>query len=432
MSDVNQGDIGDCWFLSSLSEVAYQDPALIQSMVTDNGNGTYGVRFYENGSPVYVTVNNDVANNGQGFNASPYLWSDVVETAFAELQQQDPISGGGSNENSFASIGEGGYPNEALDAIVGATSIETFVAPKSALLGLWLESSGGGASFVSSSAALADLVSGLMSGDDLVLSSTTNTTTTTPGGALAAELVGGHALAIYGYDASTGELEIRNPWGSNPAGDPPGYDPQVFQPYFEESLSYLLGQGDSITMDNAGALPVGNASVATAASFQASNRTATFSVSDTVANIEGSIGTLNADTKLSSVTVTNPTGADTLDLTGLNAAATVDMGGNGDSAILFDFFGLSGLCLGSGYDSVTLGSQRSTVNYAGGVETVANFQTASDFLSMTLSSGASLDQTLVNGGDWITSSADMTHGVFLSGVTNKLQAVSLGNNTVVV
>ncbi len=43
--DVNQGAVGDCWFLSTLADVALQDPSAIKSMIIDNGNGTYGVVF---------------------------------------------------------------------------------------------------------------------------------------------------------------------------------------------------------------------------------------------------------------------------------------------------------------------------------------------------------------------------------------------------
>jgi hypothetical protein len=44
MNDVNQGYLGDCYLLSSLAEVANHNPSLISSMITSNGNGTYGVR----------------------------------------------------------------------------------------------------------------------------------------------------------------------------------------------------------------------------------------------------------------------------------------------------------------------------------------------------------------------------------------------------
>ena len=38
-------------------------------MITDNGNGTYGVEFYINGKPVYVTVNNEIPTYTSGSGA---------------------------------------------------------------------------------------------------------------------------------------------------------------------------------------------------------------------------------------------------------------------------------------------------------------------------------------------------------------------------
>ena len=48
-TDVNQGGLGDCYFLASLAEVALKNPSAITSMFIVNGDGTYTVRFY-NGS----------------------------------------------------------------------------------------------------------------------------------------------------------------------------------------------------------------------------------------------------------------------------------------------------------------------------------------------------------------------------------------------
>ena len=64
--DVYQGEEGDCWLLSSLAVTAAHDPSVIQSMFTSDGtqmeNGVpvqvWTVRFYDNGVPSYLTVNN--------------------------------------------------------------------------------------------------------------------------------------------------------------------------------------------------------------------------------------------------------------------------------------------------------------------------------------------------------------------------------------
>ena len=64
--DVNQGAVGDCYFLSSISSVADSSVASIDGtvpsvdegdMIIDNGDGTFGVRFYDNnGAQRWVTV----------------------------------------------------------------------------------------------------------------------------------------------------------------------------------------------------------------------------------------------------------------------------------------------------------------------------------------------------------------------------------------
>ena len=40
LTDINQGDVGDCYFLAALGETALQDPSLIQNMIQLNPNGT--------------------------------------------------------------------------------------------------------------------------------------------------------------------------------------------------------------------------------------------------------------------------------------------------------------------------------------------------------------------------------------------------------
>ena len=54
VSDVSQGQLGDCWFLSALNETVQQDPTLVKDMIQSNGNGTYSVEFQLNGKADYV------------------------------------------------------------------------------------------------------------------------------------------------------------------------------------------------------------------------------------------------------------------------------------------------------------------------------------------------------------------------------------------
>jgi hypothetical protein len=112
VSDINQGNEGDCWFLAGLGAVAMKDPSLIQQNIHQNDNGTYTVTFYRNGQAVPVTVTDsvpggstfgDYAHPGTGDSAK---WAQLYEKAYAQL------NGG------YGPI-EGGFGDTALSAITG-------------------------------------------------------------------------------------------------------------------------------------------------------------------------------------------------------------------------------------------------------------------------------------------------------------------------
>jgi hypothetical protein len=242
MSDINQGDLGDCYLLSSLAEVADQNSGMISSMITSNGNNTYGVRFYINGVAEYVTVNNSLANGGSAFNSGADIWASLVEKAYVQLQASGVVTGGYVNSgNSWSTIGNGGAPEFALEEITGASQITDLMAAGTSWYNITYNSSLSftGYSINTTAAAISAMACDLAKGDDLILSSYTNATS---GGKTT--LVADHAMSIYGFDSVTGMFEIRNPWGTA-AG-------QTWDTTFEVSLSTLLADGDTITIDNVG------------------------------------------------------------------------------------------------------------------------------------------------------------------------------------
>lgn len=428
MSDVNQGALSDCYLLGSLAEVANQDPSLINSMITSNGNGTYGVRFFVNGVADYVTVNADLANGGTKFNSAPHMWASLIEVAYAEIQASGVITGNSINDgNSFSTIGNAGAPEMALEEITDASAITDFVASTSS----WSQvvynpsfTSDTVTSGLATASVLSTLAADLLIGNDVLLGS--NTTATDASGK--DTLVANHTMSVYGYDSATGLLEIRNPWGVETG--------QTWDTTFEIGLGTLLTDGDTLTADNVSAATTATASSVTAAAgLQALAQIKSFSVTDSVTNVNAGLSGLIADTKLTALTVNGNTNGETLKLTGLATAATINMGGNADAAVVTGFTSkgtgigaATAFSLGkNSYDSITLGSGNETINYtlgaSGGVENIANFSAAHDLLSITLGS-ASLEQTLVGGGDWLSSSADLTHGVYLAGITTT-QKVSI-------
>ncbi len=198
-TDVAQGSAGDCWMLSSLAETAARDPQIIQKMFINNGNGTWTVRFYVNGAPDYVTVNDQLPvataypsyNGGYAFDApqNGILWVALAEKAFAEENLSGGVATGQQGVDSYAAL-NGGYPCWALAAITGLPSSEFNVTP-----GMTSQ----------------DIAAALQAGDLVCIG--------TPGSSdIDSNLVSGHCYAVVGYNPSSSmPFEVFNPWGLNTA-----------------------------------------------------------------------------------------------------------------------------------------------------------------------------------------------------------------------
>lgn len=205
IQDVNQGYLGDCYFVSALGEVALKDPSAIESMISSNGNGTYAVRFFVNGQADYVTVNNELpvmsgyewANGSQleFANGNTDDWVALVEKAYAQLNAQTNAPHGelGTASDSYAGIAGG--TGAALTLIADQpVSAETVYPGQSA-------------------AALASVLTGLAStfaaGEEVMMSTPGNST---------GNLVGDHMYMVEGVNAATGMVTLQNPWNTAYSG----------------------------------------------------------------------------------------------------------------------------------------------------------------------------------------------------------------------
>jgi hypothetical protein len=89
MTDMNQGQIGDCYFLASIQSLAFAQPGMLEDMAVDLGDGTYAVQFERNGNATYVRVDGDlpVAPWGGLYYAHPQSggaeWASIFEKAYA-------------------------------------------------------------------------------------------------------------------------------------------------------------------------------------------------------------------------------------------------------------------------------------------------------------------------------------------------------------
>jgi hypothetical protein len=189
--DVFQGRINDCYFLAALAAVAQNDPQAIRNMFTDNGDGTYAVRFFRNGVANYVTVDSSLPNltgtnvyadfGGRTDGTAAELWVALAEKAYAQINESGWIGQDGTN--TYAGIAEG-YGDIALQQITGRPATFTWIIATSA----------------------DRLLAALNAGRPTILDSRPQ-----PGNGV----VGSHAYALTGYDPSDRTFTVYNPWGSS-------------------------------------------------------------------------------------------------------------------------------------------------------------------------------------------------------------------------
>jgi hypothetical protein len=117
-SDIDQGSVGDCYLLASLASLADQDPDLIEQMIAPLGDGTYAVRFYRNGQPVYLRLDADLPTTRYGsliyagLGKSRELWAALVEKAYAYFRYGD---------NSYDSLNMG-WMSDVYEDVTGAAT----------------------------------------------------------------------------------------------------------------------------------------------------------------------------------------------------------------------------------------------------------------------------------------------------------------------
>jgi hypothetical protein len=112
--DVLQGSIGDCYLASAISSVAYANPDAVKNAIKSNADGTYTVRFFENGRPVNINVDGDMPQSALGTaryaksRDSKELWPGLLEKAYAQWK------------GGYEAIGNGGLAGAVSSAITGS------------------------------------------------------------------------------------------------------------------------------------------------------------------------------------------------------------------------------------------------------------------------------------------------------------------------
>ncbi len=193
--DVHQGNLGDCWLMASLAEVAARDPADIVSMFTPEGTtvengagvGLYRVRFFNsNGVAEYVTVDTELPSAGAYYDQvqNGVLWAALAEKAYAEANGAGIVTSGDIGSDSYAAL-NGGNPCWALQAITGKAASAVSNNPSS-VAAAW------------NAGQFVVLCTSPGANDNLIVGDASGT----------------HAYAVVNYVPSSGNpFELYNPWG---------------------------------------------------------------------------------------------------------------------------------------------------------------------------------------------------------------------------
>ncbi len=198
--DEYQGELGDCYFISSLGMIADSNPQAIANMFVSNGDGTYTVRFYTNANVAdYVTVNSKLVvfagSNTLAYSdfyesaasSSLSMWIPLAEKAYAQWNQTGKEGRDGTN--TYSSI-EGGWMSDVCQQVLGhsASSYSVTASTQQTMI----------SALATHKAVTIGTINSSASDDSL------------PGG-----LFGSHAYGVIGYTASTGLFTLYNPWGTN-------------------------------------------------------------------------------------------------------------------------------------------------------------------------------------------------------------------------
>jgi hypothetical protein len=175
-------------------------------MITDNGDDTFTVRFFNNGVADYVTVDRFLPtwSNGtavyagwSGASVTPShfsdttneLWAALIEKAYAQINEEGWI--GQDNTNTYQGIA-GGWNEITTEQITGQAADSHGMTTNF----LWWR--------ISDSAD--EMVAAFNAGRPVSLS-----TPGSPGDGI----VGNHCYTLIGYNAATDQFRVFNPWNYN-------------------------------------------------------------------------------------------------------------------------------------------------------------------------------------------------------------------------
>jgi len=196
-NDIQQGALGDCYFLAGLASLTQTSPAygstqpeVILQSIAPLGDGTYGVRFYRNGVANYLRIDGDipVTYSGSyaytkyaGLGSGSDTWGMLLEKAYAFFRYP--------GKNTYNSL-NGGYLDEPFTTLTGLKATNYGLSGSSDLT-------------------LYNFLQTQLSNDDAVTLASNNSE---PKNSM---IIGGHAYSLRSVQNINGVLyaTVYNPWG---------------------------------------------------------------------------------------------------------------------------------------------------------------------------------------------------------------------------
>lgn len=191
VSDITQGNLGDCYLLSSLASVAKTQPEILRNSIVDLGDGTYGVQFHTAFGSHFVHVDGKLPVDAKGNLAFARLggqqstWVALYEKAYA-------LDAGGNP--SYSSI-DSGYMGDVYESL-GMANQGVFKTESSKSL-------------------MAELQADLAAGQAVTFATGAKIQTGVP-------LVANHAYLVDSVTVNSKGLStvrLKNPWGTDGAGN---------------------------------------------------------------------------------------------------------------------------------------------------------------------------------------------------------------------
>ncbi|MBN1556349.1 MAG: pre-peptidase C-terminal domain-containing protein [Phycisphaerae bacterium] len=178
--DINQGSIGDCYFLAAVSSLSQTDPTIISEMVTALGDGTYAVRYYNGSTEEYLRIDGDLPTTSGGSLAyaktsdTNEIWVPLIEKAYAHFRY---------GQDSYSSI-SGGWMDVVYRQVTGQSSEFRYTTGSTGDLASYLRNH-------------------LNAGHAVTLGSYSGASS---------PVVGSHAYQVVSIDSSN-YVTVYNPWG---------------------------------------------------------------------------------------------------------------------------------------------------------------------------------------------------------------------------